>query len=282
MMATVPQRVTEAKYSCPSHIQVVALAMDDAWLRDMGPTFIIDGQKNLAAVDWQFNAWGGSHPDYAQDVAFAESMLAYTHTNRYVAPLILEGGAIHVDGEGTLLTTEDCLLNSNRNPHLTRPEFEMLLHDYLGVKQVIWLGQGLQDDETSGHIDNLACFVRPGVVVALSSHDPQDGNYLALQDNLQRLRSATDAQGRRLEIIEIEQPARREDAQGLRLALSYINFYLANGGVIMPVFDDPADSAAILTLTRLFPNRRVVTVPALDLVHGGGGIHCITQQQPLP
>jgi agmatine deiminase len=209
-------------------------------------------------------------------------MLAYTHTNRYVAPLILEGGAIHVDGEGTLLTTEDCLLNSNRNPHLTRPEFEMLLHDYLGVKQVIWLGQGLQDDETSGHIDNLACFVRPGVVVALSSHDPQDGNYLALQDNLQRLRSATDAQGRRLEIIEIEQPARREDAQGLRLALSYINFYLANGGVIMPVFDDPADSAAILTLTRLFPNRRVVTVPALDLVHGGGGIHCITQQQPLP
>ncbi|OQW95238.1 MAG: agmatine deiminase [Beggiatoa sp. IS2] len=282
MMATVPERVTEAVQSCPSPIQVVTLPMDDAWLRDMGPTFIVNDQKNLAAIDWQFNAWGGSHPDHAQDVAFAQSMLAYTQIRRYVAPLILEGGAIHVDGEGTLLTTEQCLLNPNRNPHLTRRDIEKLLSDYLGVKQIIWLGQGLQEDETSGHIDNLACFVRPRVVVALNSQDPQDGNYLALQDNLQRLRQATDAKGRQLEVIEIEQPAHREDAQGLRLSLSYLNFYIANGGIIMPIFNDPADEAAIKTLTQLFPERQVVTVPALDLIHGGGGIHCITQQQPLP
>jgi agmatine deiminase len=177
------------------------------------------------------------------------------------------------------LTTEQCLLNPNRNPHLSRTEIETVLREYLGVNQIIWLGQGLEDDETSGHIDNIACFVRPGVVVALTSSDPADANYPALQDNLNRLRHATDARGRRLEIITIEQPAYRA-VQGLRLTLSYINFYIANTGIIAPIFNDPADAAALETLAKLFPDRHIAPVCTVDLLHGGGGIHCITQQQP--
>jgi len=157
---------------------------------------------------------------------------------------------------------------------------ETLLQNFLGISLVIWLGQGLQDDETAGHIDNLACFVRPGVVMALSCRDSQDSNYAALQDNLHRLRCAKDAKGRQLEIIEVEQPAPREDQNGLRLTLSYLNFYIANGGVIMPIFADPADDIAIATLIQAFPNHQIVPLNLLDIIYGGGGIHCLTQQQP--
>jgi agmatine deiminase len=155
------------------------------------------------------------------------------------------------------------------------------LRDCLGIRQVIWLGQGLQDDETAGHVDTLAAFVRPGVVAALTCSDPNDDNYAALQDNLQRLRQATDAKGRSLEIIEIEQPSRHDDQNGLRLTLSYINFYLANHAIIMPIFNDAADEAAIATLTKAFSDYQMVPIEAIDLFYGGGGIHCITQQQPL-
>ena len=284
-MITLSERVEEVAQLCGENVEIVTLLMDDAWLRDTGPTFVIDRQGGIAGIDWQFNAWGENREnssDYQQDALLAQQILEWTQIRRYAAPFFLEGGAIHVDGEGTVLTSEQCLLNPNRNPHLSRHEVEALLCEYLGVSKVIWLGQGLQDDETAGHIDNLAGFVRPGVVVALSCHDQQDGNYAALQDNLQRLRHATDAQGRQLEVVEIEQPAYREDDNGLRLALSYINFYIANQGIVMPIFGDPADEAAVATLTKVFPDRQVVTVPALDLTYGGGGIHCITQQQPLP
>lgn len=279
-MVAVPAQLPEAQQACGNHVEVLPMSFNDAWLRDMGPTFVINPRGDVAGVSWQFNAWGGSHPDHEHDATFAQRLLAQLNLPCYTAPLVLEGGAIHVDGEGTALTSEDCLLNPNRNGRLSRAKIESLLRAYLGVTQVIWLGEGLQDDETSGHVDNLACFVRPGVVVALSTQDPQDSNYAALQDNLQRLRQARDAKGRVLEVVTIEQPAYRADDNGLRLALSYLNFYIANGGVVIPSFADPADSAALATLTRLFPERRVVAVPTLDLVHGGGGIHCITQQQP--
>lgn len=280
-VVALPDQVAEAKQQCGASAEVYAFTMNDAWLRDMGPTFLVNQQGKLAGVNWQFNAWGYSHADHAQDATFAQRLLSQLKIPCYNAPFVLEGGAIHVDGAGTLLTTETCLLNPNRNPHLSRIELEILLSEYLGITKIIWLGEGLQDDETNGHIDNLACFVRSGVILALTCRDPQDGNYTVLQDNLHRLRLATDANGRKLEVIEIEQPACQMQS-GMRLTLSYLNFYIANGGIIMPIFSDPADASAIAILTRLFPQRRVVAVPAYDLVHGGGGIHCITQQQPLP
>lgn len=285
-MIVLPEHAKLAKQLLDSTgIEIVTLPINDIWLRDTGPTFVINNHGQVAGIDWQFNAWGEAREnlsDYQQDVLLAQHILDYLQLPRYAAPLVLEGGAIHTDGEGTVLVTEECLLNPNRNPHLTRVEIETLLQAYLGVTQVIWLGQGLQDDETAGHIDNLASFARPGVVIALTSSDPQDSNYLALQDNLRRLRRATDAQGRQLEIIEIEQPARRDEQNGLRLSLSYLNFYRANGGVIVPTFNDPADRLAITTLAKAFPNDQIVPIDALDLCYGGGNIHCITQQQPLP
>jgi len=199
-MVAVPPQVAEAQQVCGNLLELLPMAFNDAWLRDMGPTFVINERGDVAGVTWQFNAWGGSHPDHEHDATFAQRLLAHLNLPSYAAPLVLEGGAIHVDGEGTLLTSEACLLNPNRNPHLSRAEIESLLRTYLGVTHIIWLGNGLQDDETSGHIDNLACFVRPGVVVALSTQDPQDSNYAALQDNRQRLRRARDAKGRALEV----------------------------------------------------------------------------------
>jgi len=264
-------------------IEKIGLPISDIWLRDTGPTFVINKQGDIAGIDWQFNAWGENREslvDYQADMLIAQRILEFQQIPRYAAPFVLEGGAIHVDGEGTLLTTEECLLDPNRNAQFDRQAWEELLQNYLGISQVIWLGQGLQDDETAGHIDNLACFVRPGVVAALTCADPQDNNYHILQDNLHRLRGATDAQGRRLEIIEIEQPAPHYDRNGLRLALSYLNFYIANGGLVMPVFNDPADEKAQQILMKLFLHHQVVPVYTLDLVHGGGNIHCITQQQP--
>jgi agmatine deiminase len=283
-MIVLPEFRQEALLWCGANIEMVTLPIDDIWLRDTGPTFVIDGGGGVAGIDWRFNAWGENREnlaDYQRDAMLARRLLEYTEIPCYTAPFILEGGAIHVDGEGTVLTTEQCLLNPNRNPRMTRPDMETLLRDYLGIRQVIWLGQGLEDDETAGHIDTLACFIRPGIVTALSCYDPQDSNYAALQDNLHRLRSATDAKGRKLTIVEIAQPTRRDDQNGLRLALSYLNFYIANGGVVMPIFDDPADKSAIATITKSFPNHQVIPINSPNLFYGGGGIHCITQQQPL-
>jgi agmatine deiminase len=208
-------------------------------------------------------------------------MLKHSGGRRFLAPIILEGGAIHTDGRGTLLTTENVVLNANRNPGLTKADAEAVFRAHLGVEKVIWLDKALEVDSTGGHVDNLACFVRPGAVAALVAKDPADSQYAPLQENLARLRRAEDATGRPLEIIEICQSGRRE-FRGERVPLSYINFYIANGGIVLPVFDDPADRAATEALERAFPDRVVVTVPSLDIVRSGGCIHCITQQQPRP
>lgn len=281
-MVAKPKNVAEVSLRAGSvpGVSVFSLPHDDSWMRDMGPTFVVDGSGRVAGVDWQWNAWGNKYPDHERDADVARAILEHLQMRRFEAPFVLEGGAIHTDGEGTLLTTESVLLNPNRSPGITKPEMEELLAAYLGIRKVIWLGQGLVDDDTDGHVDNLACFVRPGVVVALSSSDPADANYPILADNLNRLRNATDAQGRQLEVIEIEQPRARYLPDGRRMGLSYINFYIANGGVIIPAFEDPQDARAYDTINKLFPDREVVQVPALEILHGGGGIHCITQQQP--
>jgi agmatine deiminase len=279
-MIAIGTELAEVSLRCGPGVACLPLAHDDSWMRDNGPTFLVDGQGGLAGVDWRFNAWGNKYQNFENDASVAGAVLKHLDVRAYAPPMVLEGGSIHVDGEGTLLTTEQCLLNANRNPDLNRSQIEKLLCDYTGVRQVIWLGQGLVDDETDGHVDNLACFVRPGVVMALSTDDPEDENYGALQDNLARLRAAKDAAGRELEVIEIPQPARRLDTDGRRLALSYVNFYIANGGIVMPSFEDAKDEAAFTIVSQCFSDRKVSQIPLLDIVCGGGGIHCITQQQP--
>ncbi len=274
--------LADAAARCGDSVACQALPLNDSWMRDFGPTFIVDGKGGLAAVDWGFNAWGGKFQPYDADALVAERVLAQLGVRRYAAPLVLEGGSIHVDGEGTLLTSEECLLNPNRNPDLKRGEIEDLLRRYLGVEAFVWLGQGLDRDDTDGHIDNIACFVKPGVVMAVTCDDPADPNHAILKDNLQRLAKAKDARGRALEVIELPLPREARYLDGQRLALSYVNYYIANGGVVMPSFGDAHDDLARDIVARAFADRRVAQVPASAILVGGGGIHCITQQQPRP
>lgn len=265
-----------------ANISVVSMAHDDSWTRDSGPTFITGANGVLGGVDWRFNAWGQVYEDYAQDALMARRILEHVGAERFDAPIVMEGGALHVDGAGTCLLCETSVLDPRRNPGLERADIESVLRDYLAIETVIWLPFGLVDDETSGHIDNLACFVRPDTVLALTSDDPADANHAGLQANLEILRAARTAAGQPIEVVTVPQPKAQLDAKGGRLTYSYINFYIANGGIVMPGFADPADTAAYKTISGLFPDRRVVQLEVQDLLRGGGGIHCITQQQPLP
>jgi agmatine deiminase len=275
-----PDLTAEASLQCGQGISVLPLDHDDSWTRDTAPTFVRGPEGALAGIDWRFNGYGGRAPKFDQDAQLARAICERLKIRRFEAPIVLEGGAVHVDGEGTALLCAESVLDPKRNPEMTRAQVEEILADHLGVAGTIWLERGLVDDETGGHVDNLACFVRPGVVVALVSEDPDDPDHDALRDNLERLQGAKDAQGRALEVIEIARPAPRLREDGRRLTASYINFYAANGAVLMPMFDDPMDDAAYKTIAAAFPDRRVIQIDASDLVLGGGGIHCITQQQP--
>jgi agmatine deiminase len=260
-------------------VEVVELPSDDSWARDSAPTFLIDGRGGLAGVDWRFNAYGGIYEDYARTANMARRILDLVGARRFAAPLVLEGGAVHTDGEGTVLTTEDVVLDPRRNPGLEKSDAEEFLCEYLGARRVVWLAGALDHDNTGGHVDNLACFAAPRVVVALTCADPQDPHYEALQENLRRLRAATDARGRALEVVGLPQPARPEHG-GRRLSPNYVNFYVADGGVVMPGFGDPRDEEARDIVARLFPGREVVQLPTLELAKADGGVHCVTQQQP--
>jgi agmatine deiminase len=290
-----------ARAQLPPQVRVIELSHDDAWMRDAGPTVVVNGKGERRGVDWIFNAWGGLdgglYFPWDKDDAVAQKVLEIEGVDRYRAPMVNEGGAIHVDGEGTLLVTEECLLNRNRNPRLTGAVIERTLQDYLGVREVVWLGDGVHRDETDGHIDNLACFVKPGVVALTWTDNKRDPQYDISQDAYRRLKKARDARGRRLEIIKLPQPGplhmteaeaatvlRSDRTQprraGDRMAGSYVNFYIANGGIVMPLLDPKTDKAAASRLKRAFPGRRIVGVPARDILLGGGNIHCITQQIP--
>jgi agmatine deiminase len=261
-------------------VQLLPIAHNDAWLRDNGPTFLINQDLQLAGVNWGFNAWGGKYAPWDLDDKVAPQVLAHYAVTTYDAPLILEGGSIHVDGEGTLLTTEECLLNPNRNPDLTKEAIEGYLADYLGITKVIWLKKGLDGDETDGHIDNIACFARPGEILLQVCEDPQDENYAITQENLDILNQARDAKGRQLQIIPIQQPPKRV-VDGKRLTLSYLNFYFVNGGIILPVFGGTAeetDRQAIQVLQNTFPDRRIRTIDGMPIIREGGNVHCVTQQ----
>ncbi len=297
VMGVMPRQWDRARRMLPDEVQVVEMHYDDAWMRDVGPTFVINEKGEVRGIDWEFNAWGGLYQDYAQDQRVARQVLEQSDLERYAADLVMEGGALHVDGEGTLLVVAENLLNDNRNPHMSRADIEGALREYLHVETIIWLPYGLFDDETDGHVDNLCCFVRPGVVALSWTDDPGDPQFARSHLAYQALSNAVDARGRRLEIHKIHQPGplylSHEEAFGVvlrggsynrtagqRLAGSYINYYVANGGVVVPVFDDPYDEAALETIQSLYPDREVVGVAAREILLGGGNVHCITQQQP--
>jgi len=282
-------------------IRVVELSTNDAWIRDIGPTFLVNDHGGIRGVDWRFNAWGGLEGGlyfpWDRDERAAAKILEIEGVDRYRAPIVLEGGSIHVDGEGTVLATEECLLNPNRNPDLSQEQIERVLLDHLGAEKVIWLGLGVHNDETDGHIDNLACFVRPGVVLLTWTDEESDPQHAISSDALQRLQRATDARGRSLDVIRIPSPGalriNEEEASGVdalagsvprragdRLAASYVNFYLATNRIVFPLLDARTDVAAAEVLRECFPNREVVGVPAREILLGGGNIHCITQQVP--
>ncbi len=279
-MAVRPQDREEAQLACGKGIDFFEVAIDDSWARDIGPLFVTDDKDGVAGVHWRFNAWGNKYIGFEADAAFGRRVLEAVDMRRYDGPMVLEGGSICVDGRGSLLTTEQCLLNPNRNPGLARQQIEERLALYLGVGKIVWLGEGLVDDETDGHVDNIACFAGSSRVLVHMPSDTGSANYRSMRDNVVRLRAARDAVGNGFEVIELPEPAARERHDGRRLEMSYINFYFTNYGVVMPSFDDPADSAAAAIMAKTFPDRRIVQVPAIDIVQGGGGIHCITQQQP--
>jgi agmatine deiminase len=282
-------------------VRLVELSSNDSWMRDCGPTFVLDPRRRRRGIDWTFNAWGGLsgglYFPWDRDDEVAAKVLEIEGDDRYRTSFVLEGGAIHVDGRGTCLTTEECLLNPNRNPGLSRAEIETTLRRYLGVSTVIWLGRGVYRDETGGHIDELACFTSPGHVALTWTEDRADPQYEISLDALRRLRAARDARGRRLTIHKIHQPGplymSAEEARGIdlragshprragdRLPASYINFYIANKCIVMPLYDKRWDAAAARTLKRLFPSRRIVGIETREVLLGGGNIHCITQQVP--
>jgi agmatine deiminase len=269
-------------YCSQQGISVLPLPHDDSWTRDTGPTFLVDGQGNLAGVDWTFNGWGNVHPRHEEDARMAMRILEHVGARRFPCDLVMEGGGVHVDGEGTGLVCAQSVLDPRRNPGLSREAAEAVLKAHLGLEKLIWLEEGLLGDETAGHVDNLACWARPGVVIAAVADDVDDENYPILRRNLEVLRATTDAQGRALEVLMLPIPKARQGRDGRRLTLSYVNFYLANGAVILPAFDDPADRVAYRTLAAAFPDREPVQIEALAILEGGGGIHCITQQQPEP
>jgi agmatine deiminase len=256
----------------------------DAWLRDSGPTFLAataEAPQPVAINDWQFNAWGGKYPDLMADNDVPQYIAALLNIPRFEPGIILEGGSIDVNGRGSCLTTEQCLLNPNRNAHLQRSDLERYLHDYLGVKHVIWLGQGIAGDDTDGHVDDIARFVNPTTVVCVLEEDPRDVNYAVLQDNYQRLQAATDQYGHALQIIPLPMPGPVGLPSG-HLPASYANFYIANGIVLVPTYDHPNDQRALTILQHIFPDRRVLGIACEPLVWGLGAIHCVTQQQPAP
>ncbi|KAM0982853.1 hypothetical protein ACFX2J_015595 [Malus domestica] len=302
-----------ARSQLPENVRVIEMSLNDSWFRDTGPTFVVGKsascsgtpEPKVAGIDWNFNSWGGiddgCYRDWSHDLLVAEKILAIEKLPRFQHSMILEGGSIHVDGEGTCLTTEECLLNKNRNPHLTKEQIEDQLKAYLGVMKIIWLPRGLYgDDDTNGHIDNMCCFVKPGVVLLSWTDDETDPQYERAVEAVSVLSKTTDAKGRKLEIIKLHVPGplymTEKEAAGLfqeeceakprlagtRLAASYVNFYIANGAIIAPQFGDQKwDDEAVRVLSKAFPNHEVVRIEgAREIVLAGGNIHCITQQQP--
>ncbi|MEQ6289035.1 agmatine deiminase [Vogesella sp. GCM10023246] len=293
-----------ARAMLPPHIRVLEMSVNDAWFRDTGPAWLLNDHGAVRGVDFQFNAYGGLdgglYFPWDRDAQIAQKILEAERVARYRAPFIAEMGGIQCDGEGTVLTTEQCLLNANRNARLGKEAMTQYLLDYLGASKVIWLPRGCKFDETDGHIDDLACFVSPGEVVMQWSDDPSDPQYDIYQEAYRILAASTDARGRQLRIHKLPAPAplvwTAEEAAGLdhgehamprlagtRICASYINYYLGNSVLLVPEFGDPNDVAAQRVLAALFPQQRVIGIAnAREILLGGGSLHCITSAQYAP
>jgi agmatine deiminase len=261
------------------NVRFIRLPTVDSWIRDYGPNFLINDRGGLAYNDWIFNAWGDKYEELKRDDSIPRQLESVLNVPRFEPGIVLEGGAIDVNGAGCVLTTEQCLLNPNRNPHLSRAEIENYLRDYLNVSKVIWLGEGIVGDDTDGHIDDIARFVDERTIVCAVEEDPADPNHELLRDNLGHLQKATDAEGRPFRVVTLPMPGVVSGRDG-RLPASYANFLIANSIVLAPVFNHPNDARAVSVLQTLFPTRRVAPIRADDLVWGMGTIHCLSQQQP--
>ncbi len=291
-----------ARAMLPDHIRVVEMASNDSWARDYAPTFVKNDAGEVRGIDWGFNAWGGLYDGlyfpWDKDNRMARKLCDLLEKDVYdKRDFILEGGSIHVDGEGTCMVTESCLLSKGRNPELSREQIESILKEYLNVSTVLWLPCGIYHDETNEHVDNICAFVAPGEVVLAWTEDESDIQYAMSKACLDYLERAVDAKGRRIKVHKLPLPKpvtmTAEECDGLdacwdeptrnpgeRLAASYVNFYISNKNIVMPGFGDPADEKAKRILQDLFPDREVVQIYARDILIGGGNIHCITQQIP--
>ncbi|MDX1953606.1 MAG: agmatine deiminase family protein [Verrucomicrobiota bacterium] len=254
----------------------------EPWCRDHGPIFIVrdrNGVREKAIVDWGYNAWGGKYPPFDLDDAVPQHVAKFRNLPLFSPGIVMEGGSIEVNGQGALLTTESCLLNPNRNPHLSKEQIEQHLKDYLGITQVLWLGDGIIGDDTDGHIDDLSRFVNPSTIVTIVEEDSADENFPILRENLDRLRKLRDLQGNPFKIVELPTPGLIEHEEQ-RLPASYANFYIANGIVLVPTFRHRNDARALSILQGEFPDRKVIGVDSTELIWGLGSFHCISQQEP--
>jgi agmatine deiminase len=260
------------------NIEILQTPIDDAWCRDTGAIFLLNEKNQLGGVDSDFNCWGYKE-NFEQDDKIAKFMINEANATYFKNDMVLEGGSIHVNGQGTLITTEQCLLHENRNPHLSKDDIENNLKKFFGVTKIIWLKHGT-DEGTNGHIDNVACFSDEGTILAMTCSDKQDTYYDLLSENLEILKTSVDQDDKPLNIVELEMSKKRlipnDDEPS-----SYINFYIANDAIIFPIFgDDVADQNAMNIIKSQFPNRQIVCLDGHDILMGGGNIHCITQQQP--
>ncbi len=282
-MVVDPSAVAGAKALCGAGIELIEQAVNDSWCRDSGPSFICHPQQGVAGVSWRFNAWGGKSA-HDLDESLARRVLNDLGLECFGTPLGNEGGAIHVDGEGTLITTESVLLNPNRNPGMTKAEVEAIFARLLGIKKTIWLPgdpDHVTGDMTDGHVDGVCAFARPGVLLVDATHDRGSVYAEVVRENRRALELATDARGRRFEMLELFEATDAVDTEAEVFCASYTNFYIANGAIIMPAYGIAADQAAAKVLAQAFPGREIVPVHINHLAHGGGGVHCITQQQPV-
>lgn len=264
-------------------VEYFRVPTNEPWCRDHGPVFVVnDSTGEVAVADFDFNAWGGKYEGTDLDRKVPSALAQLLGMRCFTCPMVLEGGSVEVNGTGSLLTTRSCLLNPNRNPNLSRGQIEDNLRGWLGARNILWLGDGIEGDDTDGHIDDLTRFAGKSRVITVEEENPRDPNHAILAKNTEELRALRDEDGRPLEIISLPMPARRLEYEGQRLPASYANFLLVNGGVLMPVFGDPRDDLAGTLLESAFPGRKVAPVDSRDLIIGLGSVHCLSQQQPAP
>jgi len=281
-MVVDPSAVASARALCGANIELIELAVDDSWCRDSGPSFVCHPQHGLAGLSWRFNAWGDKS-QHSLDRSLGRRILDQLGLDGFSTSLCNEGGAIHVDGEGTLITTESVLLNPNRNPGVSKAEFEASFARHLGIRKTIWLPgdpQYVTGDMTDGHVDGVCAFARPGVLLVDATHEQGSVYADVVRENRRALELATDAQGRHFELLDLYEATAAVDHNAEVFCASYTNFYIANGAIIMPAYGIAADQEAAAQLAHAFPGRQIVPVRIDHIAHGGGGIHCITQQQP--